>query len=188
MTNVAFPAIADYRDIETLNAYREMVEERGMTPEAALASIHAVSRDNARTPMQWDASPNAGFTSGAPWIKVNPNYTTVNAQQALADPDSVFHYYRRLIQLRKENPVVVYGEYAQILDDHPQVYAFTRTLDEARLLVLLNFSADQATCGLPAEMALAGWELLIGNYPIDAARDLGQMTLRPYEALVLRLV
>ena len=103
MTNVAFPSIDDYRDIETLNVYREMVEERGGHAQAGYGRIHAKGRDNARTPVQWDESPQAGFTTGTPWIKVNPNYPAINAQLALADPDSIFHYYRRLIQLRKDN-------------------------------------------------------------------------------------
>ncbi len=187
MTNVAFPSIADYRDIETLNAYREMVEERGIAPKAALAAIHPVSRDNARTPMQWDDSANAGFTSGTPWIGVNPNYTTVNVGHALADPDSIFHYYRRLIQLRKANPVIVYGDYGLILADHPQIYAFTRTLADDRLLVVLNFSADRPVFALPVDIDCTGQELLIANYAVAAGEDIRRFTLRPYEARVYRL-
>ena len=187
MTNVAFPSIDDYRDIETLNAYREMVEEKGVAPQAAMASIYAKGRDNARTPVQWDESPQAGFTTGTPWIKVNPNYPAINAQLALADPNSIFHYYRRLIQLRKDNPVMVYGAYDLILDDHPQIYAFTRTLDDDRLLVLLNFSAGTPVFDLPADIAVAGQELLIGNYPVDPADEIRRLSLRPYEARVYRL-
>ncbi len=187
MTNVAFPSIDDYRDIETLNAYREMVEEKGVAPQAAMASIYAKGRDNARTPVQWDESPQAGFTTGTPWIKVNPNYPAINAQLALADPDSIFHYYRRLIQLRKDNPVMVYGVYDLILDDHPQIYAFTRTLDDDRLLVLLNFSAGTPVFDLPADIAVAGQELLIGNYPVDPADEIRRLSLWPYEARVYRL-
>lgn len=184
MTNVSFPSIDDYRDIETLNAYREMVTERGIAPEAALASLRVKSRDNARTPVQWDASPNAGFTSGQPWIQVNPNYLTINASQALADPDSIFYYYRRLIDLRKASPVIVYGQYELLLAEHPQLYAFTRTLDDDRLLVLLNFSAQPLALELPAGLSLAGSELLIGNYPAEGAEA---ASLRPYEARVYRL-
>ena len=187
MTNVAFPSIDDYRDIETLNAYREMVEEKGVAPQAAMASIYAKGRDNARTPVQWDESPQAGFTTGTPWIKVNPNYPAINAQLALADPDSIFHYYRRLIQLRKDNPVMVYGVYDLILDDHPQIYAFTRTLDDDRLLVLLNFSAGMPVFDLPATITFAAQELLIGNYPVDPAEEIRRLSLRPYEARVYRL-
>ena len=142
MTNVAFESIDDYRDIATRHLYREAVEAHGVDPQLALAVVHARSRDNARTPMQWDDSPQAGFTAGKPWIKVNPNHTAINVVQALADPNSVLHYYRQLIRLRRENPIMVYGTYDLILDDHPQIYAFTRTLDDDRLLVILNFSGD----------------------------------------------
>jgi oligo-1,6-glucosidase len=137
--------------------------------------------------MQWDAGPNAGFTRGAPWIQVNPNYTAINAQQALADRDSIFHYYRRLIRLRKENPVMVYGVYDLILDDHPQIYAFTRTLEDDRLLVVLNFSAETLEYELPADMGFDSQELLIGNYPIDAGESGNWLSLRPYEARVYRM-
>ena len=115
MTNVAFESIEDYRDVATRNMYKEAVEEKGVDPQAALKVVHAKSRDNARTPMQWDASEQAGFTTGTPWIKVNPNYKEINVAEALADPNSVFHYYKKLIQLRKENPVIVYGTYDLIL-------------------------------------------------------------------------
>ena len=153
MTNVAFESIDDYRDIATRNMYREAVEDHGVDPQLALAVVHARSRDNARTPMQWDDGPKAGFTTGEPWIKVNPNHTAINVVQALADPNSVLHYYRQLIRLRRENPIMVYGTYDLILDDHPQIYAFTRTLDDDRLLVILNFSGDTPVFVLPDHLA-----------------------------------
>jgi oligo-1,6-glucosidase len=187
MTNVRFASIDDYRDIETLNVYREMVEQRGIDPQAAMAMIYAKSRDNARTPMQWDESPNAGFTTGSPWLGVNPNYPEVNVARALADPDSVFHCYRRLIMLRKEHPVIVYGHYDLILAEHPQIYAFTRTLGEERLLVILNFSAETPAFAPPAHLAASGAKLLIANYPVEEAAVIGELTLRPYEARVYRM-
>ena len=188
MTNVAFESIDDYRDIETLNMYRELVEEQGVDPQLALAVVHARSRDNARTPMQWDDSPQAGFTTGTPWIKVNPNYPAINVEQALADPNSVFHYYRQLIRLRRENPIMVYGTYDLILDDHQQIYAFTRTLDDDRLLVILNFSGDAPVFELPAGLSFSGKRLLIGNYEVDEAEEIDRVALRPYEARVYRLL
>ncbi len=188
MTNVAFPSIEDYRDIASLNMYREAVEERGIDPQLALTVVHARSRDNARTPMQWDDSAEAGFTSGVPWIKVNPNYPTINVQQALADPNSVYHYYRKLIRLRKENPVIVYGVYDLILDDHPEIYAFTRTLGDDRLLVMLNFTGATPRFDLPGHVSFSGHALLIGNYEVDPAEDIQHLTLRPYEARVYRLM
>ncbi len=187
MTNVAYPSIKDYNDIQTVNMYHELVDEQGQDPAAVLAIIHAKSRDNARTPVQWDATPQAGFTSGTPWLKVNPNYPTINAAQALSDPDSIFYYYQKLIQLRKSVPAVVYGSYALLLPDHPHIYAFTRTLENDRLLVILNFSAEQPVFTLPADIQYTTKDLLIANYPIDPASEIRQFTLRPYEARVYRL-
>ncbi|MBV9998288.1 MAG: alpha-glucosidase [Verrucomicrobia bacterium] len=188
MTNVRFESITDYRDIETLNMYRSFVEEKGADPKTVMAMIHAKSRDNARTPVQWDGSTHAGFTTGTPWIKVNPNYTSINVEQALADPNSVFRYYQNLIRLRRENPVIVYGKYRLILDAHEEVYAFTRTLGDSRLLVLLNFTGDKPVFALPSHVAFAGKEILISNYPVDPDEDIRLLTLRPFEARVYRLL
>jgi oligo-1,6-glucosidase len=187
MTNVAFDTIEDYRDIETLNFHRKAVQELGLDPARVLAAIHARSRDNARTPVQWDDSANAGFTIGTPWIRVNPNYREINVAQALADPDSIFHYYRKLIRLRRENPVIVHGSYDLILEAHEQIYAYTRTLGDERLLVILNFSADTPVFALPTHIDFTDRELLIANYPVDPAEDIRQLILRPYEARVYRI-
>ena len=187
MTNVPFASIDDYRDIETLNAYRELVNERGYDPAAVLPMLHAKSRDNARTPMQWDASANAGFTTGTPWIAVNPNHTTINAAQQIADPDSVFAYYQALIRLRKANPVIVYGAYELLLPDDPTIYAYTRTLDDTQLLVILNFIAETPVFALPAGLDASKPALLISNYPVDANKPIARVALRPYEARVYRL-
>jgi oligo-1,6-glucosidase len=187
MTNVAFESIEEYRDVATRNMYKEAVEEKGVDPQVALKVVHAKSRDNARTPVQWDASDNAGFTSGTPWIKVNPNYKEINVAGALADPNSVFHYYKKLIQLRRENPVIVYGIYDLILDSHEEIYAFTRTLEEERLLVILNFSRNMPVFHLPENIIFANTELLLGNYEVNAHEDIHEITLRPYEARVYRI-
>lgn len=187
MTNAAFESIDDYRDIETLNLYREWVEQKGRDPRELMPVLRRKSRDNARTPMQWDDSPQAGFTSGTPWIRVNPNYAQINARQALADPDSVFHYYRKLIQLRKTVPAVVYGRYELLLPDHEQIYAFTRTLGDECLLVVLNFSTSSPVFELPAGMSAKAGALLISNYAADEAEPVAHFTLRPYEARVYRL-
>ncbi|MCB0198379.1 MAG: alpha-glucosidase C-terminal domain-containing protein, partial [Anaerolineae bacterium] len=178
--------IADYRDIWTRNAYAELAGNQGMDKDAVLALAHKVSRDNARTPMQWDTSEHAGFTSGAPWIKANPNYTKINVEAALADPDSVFYYYQKLIRLRHEQPVIVHGRYALILPKHEQIYAFTRTLDDDRLLVILNFREATPVFTLPADIQFAQPELLISNYEVDAAEEIHSLTLRPFEARVYR--
>ncbi len=187
MTNIAFEAIDDYRDIETLNLYHELVAEQGMDVASVLAILHAKSRDNARTPVQWDDSPHAGFTTGTPWIKVNPNYRAINVQQALADPDSVFYYFQKLIRLRKQYPIFVYGIYDLILDEHPHIYAFTRTLGDEQLLVILNFTAGEPLFVLPEEIAFAHQELLIANYAVESGAGINEVKLRPYEARVYRL-
>jgi oligo-1,6-glucosidase len=187
MTNVRFATIEEYQDIESVNMYREAVNDRGMQPAEVLASIYAKGRDNARTPLQWDASANAGFTSGKPWLQLNPNYREVNAAQALADPDSVFHYYRRLIALRKANPVMVYGRYELILAEHPEIYAYTRTLDGDRLLVICNFSGNTPVFKLPADINFSSAELVIANLGVPTGADLRALPLRPWEARVYRL-
>lgn len=186
MTNTAFDDIADYRDVESLNMYREFVNERGLDPQIVLKMLRVKSRDNARTPMQWSAAANAGFTTGTPWIKVNPNYTAINAEQAQADPDSIFHYYRRLIQLRKEMPVIVHGRTELILADHPHIFAFTRTWQSERLLVMLNFSHETHVVELPTDLINATYEAVIGNYSIEPGTP-DRSVLRPWEARVYRM-
>ena len=188
MTNVRFASIDEYQDIESLNMYREAVNERGLNPADVLASIYAKGRDNARTPLQWDASANAGFTTGTPWLQVNPNYREINAAQATADPNSVFHHYRKLIALRKANPVMVYGRYELILAEHREIYAYTRTLGDDRLLVICNFSRNTPLFTLPADIRHGSAELVIANLDVQPTLpDLRALTLRPYEARVYRL-
>ena len=187
MTNVALESIEDYRDVATRSMYKEAVENKGVDPVQALKVVHARSRDNARTPMQWDNRESAGFTSGTPWIKVNPTYKEINVAAALADPSSVFYYYQKLIRLRKENSVIVYGTYDLILGSHEEIYAFTRTLEDARLLVILNFSPNTPLFHLPENISFSSKKLLISNYYVDSEADVHQITLRPYEARVYRL-
>lgn len=183
MTNVAFERIDDYRDIESLNHYHVATTERGWTHAQAMASIHAKGRDNARTPMPWRHAPHGGFTTGTPWLAVNPNHHEINAEDALADPDSVFHYYRALIALRKQWPVLVQGRYELWLPDHPQVYAYTRTLADDVLLVLTNWSAEPQPLTLPTALSAHKTERLIGNRPRDVRVPLSGLVLAPYEAL-----
>ncbi|WP_306369840.1 alpha-glucosidase [Nocardiopsis sp. CC223A] len=181
MTDAGFSDISEYRDVETLNHHRHALAA-GADGSRVMAGIARMSRDNARTPMQWDASPNAGFTTGTPWIAVNPNHTEINAEAALADPDSVFHHYRRLIALRKEHSVVVHGAYTPLLPDHPALYAYTRTLDGTVLTVLANWSRD--TVAVAPDPAVAGPrpELLLGTHP---AAEGVFAPLRPWESRVL---
>ncbi|SEN47039.1 glycoside hydrolase family 13 protein [Lihuaxuella thermophila] len=188
MTNVRFPSIEDYKDIETLNMYREKVFENGEEIEKVMDSIYKKGRDNARTPVQWDDSEHAGFTSGTPWIAVNPNYKEVNVKKALQDKNSVFHYYKKLIQLRKQHEIIVYGTYDLILEDHDQIYAYTRTLGEQKLLVICNFFSGNPVFELPSNLRYTKKELLISNYDTDPEERIENMVLKPYEARVYRLV
>ncbi|MGL4372584.1 MAG: glycoside hydrolase family 13 protein, partial [Turicibacter sp.] len=142
MTNVKFKSIEEYNDIECLNMYKERMAQ-GFSEEEIMNSIYAKGRDNARTPMQWDASDNAGFTQGIPWLQVNENYKRINVQQALSDKHSIFYFYQDLIKLRKEHDVIKYGVYQLILETHPEVFAYTRTLDEEQLLVICNFYGNE---------------------------------------------
>ncbi|HEU5212194.1 MAG TPA: alpha-glucosidase [Gaiellaceae bacterium] len=176
-TNAPFASVGDFRDIESLNYYAGEVAAGG-SPEELLDRLRARGRDNARTPMHWDDSPNAGFTTGTPWLAVNPNYREINAAAELVDPGSVLHYYRRLIALRKQEAAIVHGRFELLLPDDETVYAFERRLGATALLVLANFSSEPAHAD-----AWADAELLIGNYgdpPPDPA------ALRPWEAVVYR--
>jgi oligo-1,6-glucosidase len=187
MTNVKFDSIEDYRDVEIRNLWQERVVEQGEDPEVILKAIHRKGRDNARTPMQWTDGPNAGFTTGTPWMKVNPNYRDINVEQALRDENSILHYYRKLIRLRKEHPIVVYGKYELLLEDHEEIYAFTRTLDDEQWLVVLNFSANTPTFELPAECRRTFGDVVISNYAEAPEGDERRFVLRPYEARVIQL-
>lgn len=187
MTNVRFPTIDDYKDIETLNMYNEKISEDKENLSQIMNSIYAKGRDNARTPMQWSSGPNAGFTSGTPWIKVNPNYQEINAEQQLVDDHSIFQYYKKLIQLRKQHEIVVYGTYDLILPEHSEIYAFTRTLGDEKLLIILNFSDGQPEFEWPQELEYEKKELLISNYSIDQEDEQEAFKLLPYEARVYKL-
>lgn len=173
MTNVRYP-LEEYRDIETLGMYRKY-KALGWPEEKILRSIHARSRDNARTPMQWSGAENAGFTTGTPWLKINPNYKTINADNQLSDANSVFSYYQRLIRLRKGHPVFREGTFRLVLADHEDIFAYTRTTATAQLLVVCNFR------GADIEDPLAIGEIpILCNYPDQPL--LGR--LRPYEARI----
>lgn len=178
MTNMHFTSIDDCRDIEEINAYRQNVEQLGLVDgQTLLKCFDNVARDNARTPVQWDDSENAGFTTGTPWIAVNPNYRDINVKAALADPDSVFYYYQKLIRLRHENPIIVYGTFRPLLLDSETIYAYERELDGEKLIVACNWTQESQPCDLFD--GVAGQEL-ISNYKEHTAG-----TLMPYEARVM---
>lgn len=183
MTNHPFGGLEDFADIESLNHHEQAVG-LGADAEEVLVALRSRSRDNARTPMQWDASPQGGFTTGRPWLAVNPNHVEVNAEAATADEDSVLHHYRRLVRLRHEVPVVALGDFTMLLPDDERVYAFTRALDDEELLVLANFGGDEVV----ADLDLSGWsgaEVLLDNVT-DGSSDPRTGRLEPWQAVVLR--
>ena len=174
MTNVAY-GIEEYRDIETLNLYKERLEN-GYTKEEVMRSIHAKSRDNARTPMQWDDGENAGFTEGDPWIRINPNYREINVEKQVRDADSVFRCYQELIRFRKEYSVFVDGDFQMLLMDDESIFTYTRKNENSELLVVCNFYGRAVSW--PLDGYDTSMELLISNY-----KDTDQIgVLHPYEA------
>lgn len=181
MTNYPFQSPEDFRDIESVNAYKEWCESGIVSHEEFWPCLLWLSRDNARTPMQWDDTKHAGFTSGTPWISVNPNYKEVNAKAETADPNSVFHYYKKLIALRKQTPIIVYGKYEPLFEESEDWFVYTRTLENEKLLVVCSFTDQETTFTVPEEFA--GADLLISN--MENAYDKDTVTLRPYEAFVL---
>ena len=177
MTNVYFDKLEDYRDIESINAFHQYVDSGIVKAEDMMRYLKEISRDNARTPMQWDDSKNAGFTDGTPWINVNPNYKEINAKAAVADPNSVFHYYQELIKLRHTLPIIVYGKFQGLLDDSETIYAYERHLDGQVLTVACNFTDQEQDCTLFDDLA---GEELISNY-----KEHKTGKLQPYEARVI---
>ncbi|WP_237979405.1 oligo-1,6-glucosidase [Bacillus thuringiensis] len=186
MTNVRFESIDEYRDIETLNMYKEKVIERGEDIDKVMQSIYIKGRDNARTPMQWDDQNHAGFTTGEPWITVNPNYKEINVKQAIQNKDSIFYYYKKLIELRKNNEIIVYGSYDSILENNPSIFAYVRTYGEEKLLVIANFTAEECVFEMPEDINYSEAEVFIHNYDVENG-SIDNMTLRPYEAMVFKL-
>ncbi len=182
MTNVQFERIEEYRDIDSLNLYRQEVLENGRSASEVLAMIHAKGRDNARTPMEWDAGSSAGFTTGQPWIGINPNHTQINVEQSLADPNSIFWHYRNLIRLRRIYPVFVHGCFELLLPDHPTVFAYTRTHKLEQVLVVLNFCADESRFDWSPEFPQ---HLLLSNHPSHQTSTC-PITLQPFEARIYR--
>lgn len=184
MTNVPFRDISDFRDLDSINAYHELVGQGVFTEEAMMRYLRYKSRDNARTPFQWNDEENAGFTTGTPWIMVNPNYKEINAREQMVRADSVFNYYKKLIRLRRENEIIVYGSYDLLLPDDPELYVYIRTLGDEKLLVICNFYGNTREFELPEGWDPDRMERMIGNYE---KRDIaGTMELRPYEAVVFR--
>lgn len=188
MANIKFDRIEDYRDVSTLNMY-QAVKNKGGNIQEFLEGQKRTARDNGRTPFQWNGTPNAGFTNGTPWIKVNPDYRQVNAAAQEKDPNSVLNYFRRMVRLRKRLPELIYGDYKLIDPANEKVYAYTRSLNKRKVLVLLNFADTQASINLPASIGRPG-QILINNLSIvnlsSGVRG-SSFRLSPYQAVILRL-
>jgi oligo-1,6-glucosidase len=186
MANAPFTVIGDYRDIQALNFYTDALTRGDVDLPALLVAMARMSRDNGRTPVQWDASPGAGFTSGTPWIAVNPDHVEVNAAAQVGDPGSVFEHYRQLIALRRTDPVVTDGDFELLLPDHPAIWAFLRRTDDAVLLVAANLSSDVAGMPLPLDSGWAAATVVLANLPNAPVRPLPDLELRPWESVIWR--
>ncbi|EJR01650.1 alpha,alpha-phosphotrehalase [Bacillus cereus MSX-A1] len=186
MTNPKFESIEQYRDVESLNIYDIKLKE-GLSKEEIIRILKQKSRDNSRTPMQWNEEMNSGFTTSTPWISVAENFTEINVEKALEDKESVFYHYKKLIELRKTYDVITEGEYAILDKNDPEIWAYTRTTESEVLLVINNFYGEEITYSVPAHVQLDGMkqEVLLSNYK-DASKDIAKLNLRPYESIVYR--
>ncbi|CAM4065500.1 alpha,alpha-phosphotrehalase [Bacillus cereus] len=186
MTNPKFESIEQYRDVESLNIY-DIKREEGLSKEEIIGILKQKSRDNSRTPMQWNEKMNSGFTTSTPWISVAENFTEINVEKALEDKESVFYHYKKLIELRKTYDVITEGEYAILDENHPKIWAYTRTVNDEILLVINNFYGEEITYAVPAHVQLDGMkqEILLSNYK-DSSKDITNLNLRPYESIVYR--
>jgi len=185
MTNVKFESIDQYRDLETKNAYRDLVTNTHIFSEKEMMdAIHKKSRDNARTPMQWNGGSNAGFTSGTPWIHLNPNHVMINVEKQQKDPDSILNYYKRLVVIRKKYPIVVYGSFVPLSEDHTEIYAYLRTFYHHKMIVVANFSANTPVFEYAPTWQFSSSRLLISNYDVNESESFSKFKLRPYEARV----
>jgi trehalose-6-phosphate hydrolase len=187
MTDPKFERIDDYRDVESLNMYH-ILQAQGKSEQEVLEILKRKSRDNSRTPMQWDDSEHAGFTTGTPWIRVADNYKQINVKKALEDPTSIFYHYQRLIELRKQYDIITTGDYQLLLADHPQIFAYLRNGEKEKLLVVNNFYGKETTFVLPDDVQIDGYasEILLSNYA-DSPSEFRTIRLRPYESIVYHL-
>ncbi len=183
MTNYPFTSLEEFRDIESINAYHELTEKGVVSKEDMFDYISYKGRDNSRTPMQWDESPQAGFTSGTPWIAVNPNYKEINAAEQMSREDSVFRYYQKLIKLRKEHEIIVYGDYTLLLPDSEEIYAYVRSCKKQKLLVVCCFTKKETVYELPQEFSRQSGKVLVSNYGRRSVEE--TLILAPYEAAAI---
>lgn len=180
MTNAYFDSIDDYKDIETLNLYKERIE-LGYPHEEIMKSLQVKGRDNARTPMQWNKEKNAGFTTGEPWLKVNANYNYINAEDTVKDENSIYNYYKKLIAFRKANDIIVYGDYELIIKDSPSIFAYIRTYEGKQILVVCNFYDKETNFIIPENIKYSCFEIIISNYD-EKISDIKNVLLKPYQA------
>ena len=183
MTNVRFEDINEYNDIETLNMYKDRIS-KGYSHDEIMASIYAKGRDNARTPMQWDSTENAGFTTGNPWLAVNKNYKFINAEDCLQDKDSIFYHYKKLIDIRKHNDTIIYGDYKLLLPEDKNVFAYSRKLNGDKIVVVCNFYNKEINLNFKEDFNNV--EILLSNYK-DSSILMKDLKLRPYEAIMYRI-
>ena len=182
MTNVRFDDINDYNDIESLNMYKDRLS-KGYSHNEIMESIYAKGRDNARTPMQWDDSENAGFTTGTPWLAVNKNYDKINAKQCLQDENSIFNHYKKLIDIRKNNDTIIYGDYKLLCEDDENIFAYVRELNGDTILVVCNFYDKDVEFKFEGDFNYS--KVLLSNYN-DSSKMIEKLKLRPYEAVMYR--
>jgi oligo-1,6-glucosidase len=182
MINIRFDNIEDYNDVDTRNKY-EQLKNAGGDLKAFLENKKQTSRENGRTPFQWDATANGGFTTGKPWLKVNPNFTEINAVAQEKDPNSVLNYYRKLVKIRKANPTLQYGKYTLLDRDNPNVFSYTRELDGKKLLILLNFTEKEAPYSI--DLSTTNAKIILNNY--SNTNSIQSNTLRPYESVIMEL-
>lgn len=185
MTNVQFDKVEDYQDVQSTGLYYSKLEQ-GMSHEDIMEIIWATARGNSRTPMQWNDGVNSGFTTGTPWLAVNPNYQTINVEAQEEDPDSILNFYKEMIALRKSEDIFVYGTYDLVFEDHQEIYAYTRTLGEKRVLILCNLTKKQTSINLE-KITVSTDQLLLSNIPVEEHESIQELTLKPFEARIYSL-
>lgn len=186
MTNVKFDSIGDYDDVKGINIYKEKIKQ-GLPEDEAMKFIWAISRDNARTPMQWNGEANAGFTSGKPWIQVNPNYKEINVEKQILDNNSIFNFYKNMIRIKKTNETLIYGKYNLILEEHDEVYAYTRSYNNEKFIIIANLT-DNKTVYSYDNYTLYYDNLLLSNYDVKKHENLKEFKLNPWEARIYRIL